>query len=387
MPLYQGKIFKMCTSVKSCQVSLDKLRQGGTNNDNAFNGSLTRQGFNRPAMVKRARRKFLSQNLAYQLVAASRDDVFDSMESQYWTTVRCGDTVHFDGIETKSKYCNKRWCTVCNSIRTAQMIDKYQPVLEQWNDKHFVTLTIKSVTAKKLKFQIEEMLADLRRIRDTAKKRHQRGKLENKPMAICKLECNYNPSSNTFNPHFHIVTSTLEFAELLRNEWQERHPADIVNSQAQDIRKAGADSVSEMFKYFTKLISNTNGKREIYADAMNVIFRAVKGRRVFFHYGFKQNKKQDIDTDPVDTEETPSVDVDAMGDQVTDNDGPMPGTYKWNQNDWVGVSAGIEGRRLTGYEPSDKFKNFIKSGIKFIDNRQTYIPKEPERKRIKYKIY
>lgn len=374
--------------------SLDKLKQGATNDTDGFEKNLTKSVFQRDSLTKRARRKYFTKHLAYQLVNASRDDSHDSMERQYWQTVNCGRFVTFNGLETKSSYCGKRWCTVCNSIRTAQLISKYQPTIDEWEDKHFVTLTIQSVPGEELKTRINEMLVELRKIRDVTKKRFERGQIDVKPMSINKLECNFNPDKNTFNPHFHIITSSKEFADMLLLEWEKRHSKNLVDRKAQKVVKADSGTSKELFKYFSKMVvtvkKNGKDKSEVYADALNVIFRAIKGRRVLFHYGFKQNKDNAIDDElrlEKFADEVETVAETVAGESEVFDDSPMPsiGVYLWDKSDWLHVDTH---EKLTGYVPSDKFKKFIETGIKFRTGRSPTIPTMPDwvRKSEQYKI-
>ena len=49
-------------------------------------------------------------------------------------------------------------------------------------------------------------------------KRSQRGKGV-KVIGIKSLECNFNPTRRTYNPHFHLIVPDKATAELLVNEW------------------------------------------------------------------------------------------------------------------------------------------------------------------------
>ncbi|WP_158235300.1 hypothetical protein [Flavobacterium sp. 9] len=39
-----------------------------------------------------------------------------------------------------------------------------------------------------------------------------------KLVAVKSLECNFNPKTQTYNPHLHLIVASNEIAELLVNE-------------------------------------------------------------------------------------------------------------------------------------------------------------------------
>jgi hypothetical protein len=61
----------------------------------------------------------------------------------YWNMFHCTATLEKVGDKVTARYCKNRTCMVCNSIRTAQNINTYEPVLEAWKEEMFmVTLTV-----------------------------------------------------------------------------------------------------------------------------------------------------------------------------------------------------------------------------------------------------
>ncbi len=85
------------------------------------------------------------------------------------------------------------------------MINKYYPVLKNWKEPYFLTLTVKSCNAKNLKQYIKKFIQGIQRIIAKHRKRYQRGK-GLKLVGVRSLECNFNPTRKTYNPHFHIIT-------------------------------------------------------------------------------------------------------------------------------------------------------------------------------------
>jgi hypothetical protein len=93
----------------------------------------------------------------------------------------------------------------------------------------------------------------------------------------------------------------------------------------------------ELFKYFAKLLSsagaNGPGKRVIYADALDVAFKAVDGLRTFQNFGFKLSASKKI---KLERGEVESV-----------------ATWIGQLGDWADTDTG---ELLSGYIPSDAMK-------------------------------
>ncbi|TWP23449.1 hypothetical protein ETU10_06890 [Apibacter muscae] len=141
------------------------------------------------------------------------------------------------------------------------------------------------------------------------KKRFQRGKAI-QLIGIKSLECNFNPQRKTYNPHFHIITANLEIAEILKKEWLQiwkykDNPNQIVVSpKAQFIRKVEnlERDLIEVIKYGSKIFTEPDIKRKskkqnsnlapmIYIQALDAIFTAMKGKRIFERFGFNLPKQ------------------------------------------------------------------------------------------------
>ena len=242
-----------------------------------------------------------------------------------------------------SSYCKNRWCLVCNSIRTAQLILRYKPVLAEWENKVLVTLTRgPRCKGSELKTAIEEMQFIFNQIRKILGKRSQRGK-GNKFIGLRKLECTYDPTTNTYHPHYHLILKCPKMANELVKLWLVKNPK--ANKKAQDIRAANDNSVIEVFKYFTKVVSKTkDGKRVIYADAMDVIFNAVRSKRTFQNFGFKVGK------------------IDFSKEEIAEIVDSFLESAVWDQDcaDWV---VSDTGELLSGYIPSDDMKKLVTEKI------------------------
>ena len=308
------------------------------------------------ALLKRARHKYFTYGLVVPLMKLE-----SPLEQSYRNTYYCCETLtERNGIVRDysyrmmnngeviitSSYCKNRWCTVCNRIRTAILINTYKPVLDSWDDKYFVTLTIPNVPADKLSSVIDGMEAEFRKVKEVFYRQHRRKKRDTSLIGFRKLECTYNPERCDYHPHYHIIVRGEETAKELLAEWLRRYPEAV--EQAQDVRKADDDSVMELFKYFTKLITKTKGKGSaVFIRPLDVIFQAMRGRRTFQNFGFKHEIVED---EPI-SEEAERLAEKIEGEAVTV-------MYKWVQEvtDWVEKQSG---RVLTGYQPTPGFRQLV----------------------------
>jgi DNA-damage-inducible protein D len=306
--------------------SLDTLAQLGTNpktdpKDIGFLG-------------KRARAKTFTAPLSVKL--ASLDS---SLKKSYWNSYYCNDNLVQEGDKITGKYCNNRWCSVCNRIRTAKLIKGYNVPLSELNDKQFVTLTLPNCTGEKLRETIDFMLESSKKVQEVFKKRHLRGKQDWQLVGIRKLECTYNYKTSTYHPHFHFLVEGEVAARELVNEWLKRVPT--ASRQAQDFRKADEGAETELFKYFSKIVTKTEKGFTTFVEPLDVIFTAMQGLRVFQPIGLKKDVLEDIDG--IITEEISGIEERFMN-------------WKWYKNDWVDKSTG---EVLTGYIPSDSMNKLI----------------------------
>ena len=321
------------------------------------------------ALFSKARKKMFSTYLAPALVDAARESGSPTMLKSYWNTYHCNSnlTLGSDGKIYGGRYCGNRWCYQCNSMRTAKLIQDYEPIIKTWTDKWFITLTRPNVEAGELKKEIEYLLNTWKKIQATFKKQYQREQRE-KLVGFRKLECTYNPKSNTFHPHFHGIIKGERNASEFVEEWLRRNPT--ATRDAQDIREADDNSCIELFKYFTKMITTDKSDRKMYADSLNQIFIAMRGKRVFQPIGFRKPKVKAVE----DNEEKQVV------FSVQD--------YQWDRkrNDWIATTNRVNYEtgeiieeknktRLTNYVPSEGFEELLKDRVVYR-KRHTWIKTE-----------
>lgn len=241
------------------------------------------------------------------LVDASQKFGSPEMRKGYWNTYHCQNRVYTVNGRVYGKYCKNRFCTLCCANRKADIINRYLPIVQIWEKPCLVTLTIKSVPHYRLSVVMKSMLKEFRAIVETYRKRNQRGK-GIRLVGIRSLESNYNPTRKTYNPHFHCIVANMEMAEILVKEWQQRSKKSWTHSQAQNITPVfnSLSALIEVVKYGSKIFTEPDvnkkaagkGSEKIYVAALNNIFNAMKGLRIFERFGFDLPKHDIIKTIP-----------------------------------------------------------------------------------------
>lgn len=247
------------------------------------------------ALKGRAKRKTITQMMMLKLIKIAQEEGEPELEKSYWNTYYCQQNVITSEGRLYGKYCKNRFCTLCCSIRKAELINKYYPVLSEWQDPYFVTLTVKSCEAKKLPQYIHSMLQTFQKINGKYRKRYQRGtglKLE----GVKSLECNFNAQKGWYNPHFHIIVKEEWMAYVIKEEWLKRSKPKMTLEWCQNIQKVTdlEKGLIEIIKYGSKIFTEPDLKKrsketqpiQIYAKALNTILTAMKGKRIFDRFGF-----------------------------------------------------------------------------------------------------
>ena len=288
-------------------------------------------------LEKRARSKFISSILTKKLIALDSPN-----KGRYIKSLSCScKLIHTDGKIT-SQYCGYRWCMVCNRIRTGKYINLYKPILETWGKSFMVTLTVPNCSAEDLEQTINVMGATVRKITDVMRKRKQKFK------AVRKLEVTHNSEREDFHPHYHFIVEGEEQTVTLVQEWLKRIPE--CSEQAQHITEFNGD-LREMFKYVTKLFTkdkHTGKYKDVDVQALDIILRALHGRRTFQNYGF--NLSEDIRED----------DVMLLDDSV--HEGELKSEvaevreYIWYESGWINVE---DGSIIADYNITDNIRRLL----------------------------
>lgn len=312
----------------SGQDLLDTLAQLSTQGCKCLKSNhLTPQDKDQLNLQKRARAKAFTESYLFDLI-----DLNSPLQKSYWNTYHCSKTILQEGKKLTSKYCNNRWCLICNRIRTAKMINGYTPEIENFKDAQFVTLTIPNVKAKDLKSSIELMNKALLDIRKNLKKTYGL-----KLKALRKYESTYNKQRDDYHPHFHLILDGIETSKALVELWLNRFKES--DRKAQDISKADDTSLIELCKYFTKVIAKDN---DYNPKALDIMFRAVKGKRTFQPIGIKKTVSEDVDEIQAQEIEFKEPQTEIWG-------------YESDTFDWVSA----QGELLSEYTPTKKDLNVI----------------------------
>lgn len=282
-------------------------------------------------LLKRAKSKYISYSLSSQLHFANPDS---PLSKSYFGSLLCSSLLKQEGKKVTSTYCNQRWCTVCNRIRTAQLITGYLPELRKLKDPYFVTLTKKTVLADDLPASMKLMGKTWRQITDVARRKRINFK------GIRKAECTIRPGG-FYHYHFHVIVDGIGNANWLINNWLKRLGGEV-GTEGQNMKPANEKSLKELFKYFTKLTTKgSNGEKEVFdLKRMDVIFCAMKNKRVFQPFGGVRMVQEDI-------EKVRAEEYSDLEEETT--------LWKWYKNDWVNE----DGECLTGYKPTGTLQDML----------------------------
>lgn len=249
---------------------------------------------NETALNGRAMRKTITQSMMLNLIDLAKENGETDKLNSYWNTYYCQNRIISADGRYYGKYCKNRFCVLCCSIRKAEMINKYLPIIEKWDDAHMVTLTVKACKADQLKRAMTKILKGFKQIKDKHRKRWLRHS-GIKMIGIKSLECNFNPKRQTYNPHLHIIVANEEMAETLKKDWLQKWKKGSTDPRAQKIEKIynSTTGLIEVIKYNSKIFTEPDPnnkskgvKKDIYIAALQTIFDAMKGKRIFDKFGF-----------------------------------------------------------------------------------------------------
>lgn len=295
----------------------------------------------RQTLQKRSRAKLLSRALATGLA-----ELRSPLEKSYRNTVYCSECIAQEGGVMTTRYCGNRWCLVCSRVRTARAINAYMPVLGAWAAPYMVTLTVPNCDGPALESMIAAMLKGFTSCKRSMKRA---GYVVR---AVRKLECTYNPRREDYHPHFHVLVDGREVAEELRRLWL-RYWKGAAVLDAQDVRPCdGNGGMLELFKYFTKLLTPGKGKRGVAPLlALDTIFRAMRGRRVWQPVGFTLSAEEEEAIEGERLEVTGTAAFKRSAERVL---------WDWCQDvaDWIDRESG---ETLSEYEPTQGYRELVAS--------------------------
>lgn len=279
-------------------------------------------------LKKRARSKCFTQAVTGRLLYLN-----SPLHKYYQSAYYCAHILKQEGKKVTSHYCKTRVCHICNRISTAKLIKGYINQLMSLDGLQFVTLTIPNCNESELNVTVDSMLKSISNIVRVIRERK-----KIKINGIRKIEGTYNFIENTYHPHIHLLVDS-NAGNLIVTEWLKRYPKAKLS--AQNVRIADKNSLNELFKYTTKIISRTKvGVIDIYVPALDKIMLSLKGRRCFQPFG---NIKK-VDEDEINLESQEYDDIEEY-DFIE---------WIWKDCDWVNGS-----KTLTGYIPPDIEINYF----------------------------
>ncbi|WP_299600266.1 protein rep [uncultured Aquimarina sp.] len=340
------------------------LAQDGTAYNTDITKSVVIKGVgtdlkNNPSLLKRANKKVITNALVMALVDVAKECDDKDWIKKYWNTYHCQNKFISYKDKVYTDLCKNRWCSTCNGIRKAELLNKYYSELIKWEEPHLLTLTLRTVKANQLAPRIDEMVRAFTRIKDRCNKRNRRGK-GMKIKGIKSLECNFNATSRWYNPHYHIITPNRQTALYIKQEWKKewnKNGEYNAAEKGQDVSKIRnvEKGLIEVIKYGAKMLSDPdpNKKRRrtrgdlnglsIYAKGLHVIYKAFEHRQLFKSFGFKL-KDMEIEN---------STTAQSVGDYEL-------WKYRIDKMDWVNESTG---EYLTDYELDVKLEYLLQNSI------------------------
>jgi plasmid rolling circle replication initiator protein Rep len=285
-----------------------------------------RDGENRGINTRESLRKRAKAKVFTNIYTKRLASLKSGLQKSYNNTVYgCCNVLEQHEDKIVGKYCNNRWCVVCNRIRTAKLINGYFSPLMKLSDRRFLTLTVKNVDSFELRFTIRKMIKNFEKVNRSLRDKNIH------IMGVRKLECTYNPVKNTYHPHFHLVLSGKHVAHAVIEKWLSIY-VDAIR-YAQDDRPADENSVIEMFKYFSKIVT----KHFVYIEALDVIFNAMYQLKVYYPIGIQKV----------------SEDVKELRSEIIADLERREVFWTWLDNDWIQHETG---ECLTGYVLDEKTK-------------------------------
>jgi hypothetical protein len=221
------------------------------------------------------------------------------LRESYSKTLECGSVLMQNGDTFSFWKCKKKWCSTCSNIRTADLINGFKHLLEDFKAPHLVVLTMKNCKGRELESRYKKMVHAIKLANRNIKKTH-----GTQIHGIRTWESTYNTKEDEYHPHFNVIVDGKEIAELLRSYWMNywnRIKPGYSSIKGQSIEPISSpNGLLEVFKYVTKL--SVSHDEEV--KAQDWIFQCTKGKRLAQPFGkLKRIKIEDREehTEVVDT--------------------------------------------------------------------------------------
>ena len=252
------------------------------------------------SLQSRSKKKTISQKIVLSLIDVDKRKGNFKLKKTLWNTYHCNSKVTSGGGRLYTPYCRNRICSICSGIRKAEMIRKLYPILNEWKQPIFVTLTAKAVPATSLNKRMKDMNRGLRKIILKYKKKAQRG-TGIKLIGFHTLECNFNFTKRTYNPHLHLIVMNEEMANIIISEWLALCTKKFASPKAQlgipviDKEKGLIEVIKYNTKQFSKPDPSVKHKKVtpyVYTSAMYNILVSLQGIRSLDRFGFNYPKSE-----------------------------------------------------------------------------------------------
>ena len=215
----------------------------------------TQKGTNQPLYKKWAELRAHQINWGYEVAKYLK---FEGRAWNYANRVRfCRSVITQIGSKSRTNYCNTRHCFVCERIRKAKRIDAYKQPINKIEHSYFLTLTVPNVQTHKLRECYNEMHSVWRQWRKNHNKYCKKNKIK-MSSGMRVFEVTYNPITNTFHPHFHILIDTLGFALELKSYWLLKFKDANIKYQhiTKTTPKENDEHLLELFAYTFKSVTD-----------------------------------------------------------------------------------------------------------------------------------
>lgn len=294
-------------SVSSVQKKINTLGESGTGNYEKQGVILKGTGSElsqKNYRQNRGKRKLIAAVVSRDLADIAKSKGRDDMVNSFWHCYYCQSILKVHDGKSYGYYCKQRFCPICSSIRKAELINKYKPIIEKWDAPYFVTLTVMACKAQGLNNKLKKVKTVFELITKRFKQRYKRGK-GIKVMGVRSIECNFNPSAKTYNPHIHLIVPNKEVANLLMSSWLMHWGVWEATGGHQDKREINdiEHDLVETIKYGTKFFTEPNPRdkkkipRSVYLRAMYNIIVSMRNMKQFHSFGFIL-PKQTIEKQP-----------------------------------------------------------------------------------------
>lgn len=199
-------------------------------------------------------------------------EIDSPLQQSYKNSLECANDITQNGNKLTSRYCKQRWCTVCNRIRTAKLINGYMPQIDKFEKPFFLTLTTTNCNAKELPNTIDALNNKFRFIYKKLHKKYEVGSctksgVEHDLKGIKKIECTYNFLENTYHPHLHFILKSEDMAREILDLWlKKKQPKFVTDSYIDKLEQIIYNS---QFKKLSKGLQAIEKRKQMKLDKFN----------------------------------------------------------------------------------------------------------------------